>query len=100
VSGEFIGRRRANGEWRSRWEFGAQSTELIVRRWQACSMAGSMKGSVTQPSCREAFDALMEGKFSSIRATQMLGSSLSSGGQNVYLNPLYQIGGPRSVHLL
>jgi hypothetical protein len=31
------------------------------------------------------------------QATQMLGTSLGSGGQNGGLNPLYQIGGPRSV---
>jgi hypothetical protein len=33
------------------------------------------------------------------QATQMLGASLGSGGQNGGLNPLYQIGGPRSVQL-
>jgi len=33
------------------------------------------------------------------QATQMLGSSLGSGGQNGGLNPLYQIGGPRSAQL-
>jgi hypothetical protein len=33
------------------------------------------------------------------QSTQMLGSSLGSGGQNGGLNPLYQIGGPRSVQL-
>jgi hypothetical protein len=39
-------------------------------------------------------------EFSSIgQSTQMLGASLGSGGQNAGLNPLYQIGGPRSVQL-
>ena len=33
------------------------------------------------------------------QATQMLGASLGSGGSNGGLNPLYQIGGPRSVQL-
>jgi hypothetical protein len=33
------------------------------------------------------------------QSTQMLGASLGSGGQNGGLNPLYQIGGPRSVQL-
>ena len=33
------------------------------------------------------------------QATQMLGTSLGSGGQNGGLNPLYQIGGPRSVQV-
>jgi hypothetical protein len=33
------------------------------------------------------------------QATQMLGTSLGSGGQNGGLNPLYQIGGPRSAQL-
>ena len=33
------------------------------------------------------------------QATQMLGTSLGSGGQNGGLNPLYQIGGPRSTQL-
>jgi len=33
------------------------------------------------------------------QATQMLGASLGSGGQTGGLNPLYQIGGPRSVQL-
>src|SRR5712692_9920798 len=31
------------------------------------------------------------------QATQMLGASLGTGGQNGGLNPLYQIGGPRSA---
>jgi hypothetical protein len=33
------------------------------------------------------------------QATQMLGASLGAGGQNGGLNPLYQIGGPRSAQL-
>jgi hypothetical protein len=33
------------------------------------------------------------------QSTQMLGTSLGTGGQNGGLNPLYQIGGPRSVQL-
>jgi hypothetical protein len=33
------------------------------------------------------------------QSTQMLGASLGTGGQNGGLNPLYQIGGPRSVQL-
>jgi hypothetical protein len=33
------------------------------------------------------------------QSTQMLGASLGSGGQSGGLNPLYQIGGPRSVQL-
>ena len=33
------------------------------------------------------------------QATQMLGASLGSGGANGGLNPLYQIGGPRSAQL-
>ncbi len=33
------------------------------------------------------------------QATQMLGASLGTGGQNGGLNPLYQIGGPRSAQL-
>jgi hypothetical protein len=33
------------------------------------------------------------------QATQMLGTSLGTGGQNGGLNPLYQIGGPRSAQL-
>jgi hypothetical protein len=33
------------------------------------------------------------------QATQMLGSSLGSGSQSGGLNPLYQIGGPRSIQL-
>jgi hypothetical protein len=33
------------------------------------------------------------------QSTQMLGASLGTGGQNGGLNPLYQIGGPRSAQL-
>jgi hypothetical protein len=33
------------------------------------------------------------------QSTQMLGTSLGSGGQNGGLNPLYQVGGPRSAQL-
>lgn len=33
------------------------------------------------------------------RSTQMLASSLGSGGANGGFNPLYQIGGPRSIQL-
>jgi hypothetical protein len=32
-------------------------------------------------------------------STRMLASSLGSGGANGGLNPLYQIGGPRSIQL-
>ena len=33
------------------------------------------------------------------QSTQMLGTSLGSGGPNGGLNPLYQVGGPRSAQL-
>ena len=33
------------------------------------------------------------------QSTQMLGASLGAGGQTSGLNPLYQIGGPRSAQL-
>jgi hypothetical protein len=33
------------------------------------------------------------------QSTQMLGASLGTGGQTGGLNPLYQIGGPRSAQL-
>jgi len=33
------------------------------------------------------------------QATQMLGASLGTGGQTGGLNPIYQIGGPRSAQL-
>ena len=33
------------------------------------------------------------------QSTQMLGASLGSGGQSGGLNPLYQIGGPRSAQV-
>jgi hypothetical protein len=33
------------------------------------------------------------------QATQMLGSSMGAGGDSGGLNPLYQIGGPRSAQL-
>jgi hypothetical protein len=33
------------------------------------------------------------------RSTQTLASSLGTGGANGGLNPLYQIGGPRSIQL-
>jgi len=33
------------------------------------------------------------------QSTQMLASSLGSGGANGGFNPLYQIGGPRSIQL-
>jgi len=33
------------------------------------------------------------------QSTQMLGRSLGTGGQVGGLNPMYQIGGPRSVQL-
>jgi hypothetical protein len=33
------------------------------------------------------------------QSTQRLASSLGSGGANGDLNPLYQVGGPRSIQL-
>jgi hypothetical protein len=33
------------------------------------------------------------------QATQMLGSSMGAGGESGGLNPLYQLGGPRSAQL-
>jgi hypothetical protein len=41
----------------------------------------------------------MDDHFYGPQSTQTLADSLGSGGANASLNPLYQIGGPRSIQL-
>ena len=41
----------------------------------------------------------MDDHFYGPQSTQTLADSLGSGGANASFNPLYQIGGPRSIQL-
>ena len=56
-----------------------------------------MFNAVNHPSFADPSGAMQSTQFG--YSTQMLSQSLGRGGVNVGLNPLYQIGGPRSIQL-
>jgi hypothetical protein len=83
--------------------FGAFQWDMTVRRQFRVTSGFSFQARV------DIFNVLNHANFGSPvnylsspqfgQATQMLNSSLGSGGQSGGLSPLYQIGGPRSVQL-
>ena len=80
--------------------FGSWSTDSIVYARTAAGecrhRAEHIRAFISQPrpACSARISLPLFGQ-----ATQMLGSSLGAGGQTGGLNPLYQIGGPRSAQL-
>jgi hypothetical protein len=90
-----LGRNAVNG-------FGATEFALTLRRQFRLHERLSIqpRGFLQHFQSPELRPADQLSEFSAVgRATQMLGASLGSRGQNGGLNPLYQIGGPRSAQL-
>jgi hypothetical protein len=91
-----LGRNVLNG-------FGATEVDLTLRRQFRLQERLSLQARAdffnifNQPNVGAPTSYLTSPLFG--QATQMLGASLGSGGQNGGLNPLYQIGGPRSAQL-
>jgi hypothetical protein len=83
--------------------FGAMQVDLTLRRqfklWERLSLQARADffNIFNHPNFGPPTNYLTSPLFG--QATQMLGASLGSGGQNGGLNPLYQIGGPRSAQL-
>jgi Carboxypeptidase regulatory-like domain/TonB dependent receptor len=83
--------------------FGATEVDLTLRRQfklrerLALQARGDLFNIFNHPNFGSPINYLSSPQFG--QSTQMLGASLGSGGQNGGLNPLYQIGGPRSVQL-
>jgi Carboxypeptidase regulatory-like domain/TonB dependent receptor-like, beta-barrel len=83
--------------------FGATEVDLTVRRQFKFHERLSLQARAdffnlfNHPNFGSPINYLSSPQFG--QATQMLGTSLGSGGQNGGLNPLYQIGGPRSIQL-
>ncbi len=83
--------------------FGMAQTNLTVRRefrvWDSLRLQVrvEMFNALNQPSFADPSGSLFSGQFG--YSTRMLGRSLGRGGVNGGLNPLYQIGGPRSIQL-
>ena len=83
--------------------FGATQVDLTLRRqfklWERLSIQAraDLFNIFNHPNFGPPINYLSSPLFG--QSTQMLGASLGSGGQNGGLNPLYQIGGPRSVQL-
>jgi hypothetical protein len=83
--------------------FGASQWDLTLRRQFPVTESLSMQGRVdffnvlNHPNFGNPINYLSSPQFG--RATQMLANSLGTGGQSGGLNPLYQIGGPRSIQL-
>lgn len=83
--------------------FGLAQLNLTVRRefpiWESLKlqMRAEMFNALNQPAFADPAGALLSPQFG--YSTRMLGRSLGRGGVNGGLNPLYQIGGPRSVQL-
>jgi hypothetical protein len=83
--------------------FGATNVDLTLRRQfkiherLALQARADLFNIFNHPNFGSPINYLSSPLFG--QSTQMLGASLGSGGQNGGLNPLYQIGGPRSVQL-
>ena len=83
--------------------FGATEVDLALRRQFALRERVSLQARAdifnifNHPNFGPPINYLSSPLFG--QSTQMLGASLGSGGQNGGLNPLYQIGGARSVQL-
>jgi hypothetical protein len=83
--------------------FGAAEIDLTLRRqfrlYERLSLQAraDLFNVVNHPNFEPPTNYLSSPLFG--QATQMLGSSLGSGGDSGGLNPLYQIGGPRSAQL-
>lgn len=83
--------------------FGTTNVDLTLRRQfriherLALQARGDLFNIFNHPNFGPPINYMSSPQFG--QSTQMLGASLGSGGQNGGLNPLYQIGGPRSVQL-
>ena len=83
--------------------FGATQVDLTLRRqfrlWERLSLQAraDLFNIFNHPNFGPPTNYLTSPLFG--QSTQMLGASLGSGGQSGGLNPLYQIGGPRSAQL-
>jgi len=83
--------------------FPAKQVDLAIRRQFNISegvrfqLKAEFFNVFNHPNFADPFFFLTSGLFG--QSTQMLGRSLGSGGSNGGLNPLYQIGGPRSIQL-
>ena len=83
--------------------FGLAQVNLTVRRefrvWEALRLQvrAELFNALNSPAFADPSGSLFSPQFG--YSTRMLGRSLGRGGVNGGLNPLYQIGGPRSVQL-
>jgi hypothetical protein len=83
--------------------FGATNVDLTLRRQFKLGERLSLQGRAdlfnifNHPNFGPPTNYMSSPLFG--QSTQMLGASLGTGGQNGGLNPLYQIGGPRSAQL-
>jgi hypothetical protein len=83
--------------------FGATQVDLTLRRqfklkeWLSLQARADFFNIFNHPNFGPPTNYLSSPLFG--QSTQMLGASLGGGGQNGGLNPLYQIGGPRSAQL-
>ncbi|HKF01110.1 MAG TPA: TonB-dependent receptor [Candidatus Sulfotelmatobacter sp.] len=83
--------------------FGATQWDITLRRQfrfterLSLQARGDFFNILNHPNFGSPINYLSSPQFG--QATQMLNNSLGSGGQSGGLNPLYQIGGPRSIQL-
>ena len=83
--------------------FGATQWDMTVRRQfrfterVSLQARGDFFNMLNHPNFGSPINYLSSPQFG--QATMMLNNDLGSGGQSGGLNPLYQIGGPRSVQL-
>ena len=83
--------------------FGATQWDLALRRQfrfterLSLQARGDFFNILNHPNFGSPINYLSSPQFG--QATMMLNNSLGSGGQSGGLNPLYQIGGPRSIQL-
>jgi hypothetical protein len=83
--------------------FGATQWNMALRRqfrfteWLSLQARGDFFNILNHPNFGSPINYLTSPEFG--YSTQMLNNYLGTGGLNGGLNPLYQIGGPRSIQL-
>ena len=80
----------------TQWDFGVHRSFPIREAWHL-EFRGEFFNVLNHPSFGSPVNDLTSPLFG--RSTQTLANSLGSGGANGGFNPLYQIGGPRSIQL-
>ena len=91
-----LGRNALRGFGATRWDLTLRRQFRLTERF-SLQARGDFFNILNHPNFGSPISFLTSPQFG--ESTQMLANYLGAGGQNGGLNPLYQIGGPRSIQL-